>query len=205
VAAVALAVEEVVEPDLVERGRRGVRRQVAAEAVVAAVGPGDHGHGVPADEGPDAALHVLVAGEPRLLFGRDRVDVVGRHHGRHADLELPGPGQEAGQQETGAGPPPLVDHGVERVDPLPRLGGVNVGEMVRIPVDDHALKPTARLEEGARPLRRTPIRSAVVRTFALAVVVALSASACGGGHGQAASGPATTTSSTSTTLPDATT
>src|SRR5439155_15920495 len=66
VAAVGLAVEEVVEAALVEGGGRGVRRQVPAEAVVAAVGPGDHGHGVPADEGPDAALDVLVAGEPRL-------------------------------------------------------------------------------------------------------------------------------------------
>src|SRR5207249_4395429 len=74
-AAVGLAVEEVVEADLVERRRRGVGRQVPAEAVVAPVGPGDHGHGVPPDEGPDAALDVLVAREPGLLFGRDGVDV----------------------------------------------------------------------------------------------------------------------------------
>ena len=84
-AAVGLAAEEVVEPDLVERGRRRVRRQVTAETVEAVVRAVDHRHRVPADERADAALEVFVAGEPRFLLGRDRVDVVGLHHRRHAD------------------------------------------------------------------------------------------------------------------------
>ena len=48
-AAVALAAEEVVEADVVERGRRRERREVAAEAVEAVVRPVDHRHRVPAD------------------------------------------------------------------------------------------------------------------------------------------------------------
>ena len=66
--AVVLAAEEVVEADLVERGRAGERRQVAADAVGVLVGLDDHHRRVPADEGADAALDVLVAGEPRLLL-----------------------------------------------------------------------------------------------------------------------------------------
>jgi hypothetical protein len=54
--AVVLAAEEVVEADLIERGR------------------------VPPDVGPDPPLDVLVAGEPRLAFRRDRVDEVGASH-----------------------------------------------------------------------------------------------------------------------------
>ena len=65
--AVGLAPEEVVEADLVEGGGGGEGRQVAADAVGLLVGPDHHDRGVPADEGPDAALDVLVAGEPGLL------------------------------------------------------------------------------------------------------------------------------------------
>ena len=55
-AAVALAAEEVVEADVVERGRRRERGEVTAEAVEAVVGAVDHRHGVPADVRADAAL-----------------------------------------------------------------------------------------------------------------------------------------------------
>ena len=60
-AAVGLAVEEVVEADLVERRGRGVGGEVAAEAVEAVVGPSHHHRRVPPDEVADAALDVLVA------------------------------------------------------------------------------------------------------------------------------------------------
>ena len=90
-ASVALAPEEVVEADLVERGRAGVGGEVAADALGAGVGPDHHGRGVPADVGPDPALLVLVAGEPRLGVGRDGVDVRGGDGGREVDLLGPGP------------------------------------------------------------------------------------------------------------------
>ena len=81
-AGVVLAAEEVVEADLVEAGRRLVGRDVAADLEALAVGVGDHDRGVPADERADPALDLLVAGEPRLALGRDRVDVVGAAQGR---------------------------------------------------------------------------------------------------------------------------
>ena len=100
-AAVALAAEEVVEADLVERGGRREGGEVAAEAVEAVVRPVDHRHRVPADEGADAALEDLVAREPRLLLGRDRVDVVGGDHRGHADALLARALHEPGEEVAG--------------------------------------------------------------------------------------------------------
>ena len=64
--AVVLAAEEVVEADLVQRRRRRVRRQVAADAVGGLVRLDDHHRRVPPHEGADPSLDELVAGEPRL-------------------------------------------------------------------------------------------------------------------------------------------
>ena len=101
--AVVLAAEEVVEADLVEAGRAGERREVAADAVGVLVGLDDHHRRVPADEGADAPLDVLVAGEPRLLLAGDRVDVGRGDGGREADLALLGPLEQLGQEVAGAG------------------------------------------------------------------------------------------------------
>ncbi len=136
--AVVLAAEEVVEPDVVERGRRGERRQVPADAVGLLVGLDDHDRRVPADVGADAALELLVAREPRLLLGRDRVDVRRRDRGGVADLELAGPLEQLGHEVAGAGLAVGVDDGVERLEPLLGLGRVGVGQLVHEPVDDHA-------------------------------------------------------------------
>ena len=76
-AGVVRATEEVVEADLVEGCARGVRRDVSAHANAGSLRAVDHDRRVPADVGPDASLHPLVAGEPRLLLRWDGVDVVG--------------------------------------------------------------------------------------------------------------------------------
>src|SRR6185436_10373138 len=55
-ARMVLAAEEVVEPDLVQAGRAGVRGEVATDAAVGAVGPQDHRDRVPADQPADAPL-----------------------------------------------------------------------------------------------------------------------------------------------------
>ena len=136
--AAVLAAEEVVEPDVVERGGGGERREVAADAVGVLVGLDDHDRGVPADVGPDAALELLVAGEPGLLLRRDGVDVGRRHGGRGADLQLAGALQQLGHEEAGPGLAVGLDHRVEGLEPLVGLGRVGVGELVHEPVDDHA-------------------------------------------------------------------
>ena len=136
-AAVGLAPEEVVEADLVQRGRAGVGGEMAADALAAVVGPAHHGRRVPADVGADAALDVFVAGEPRLLVARDGVHVGGRHGGREVDLHGPGPLEQLHEEEAGPGASLGVDDGVEGVDPLRRLLGVDVGKLVRHSVEEH--------------------------------------------------------------------
>ena len=135
--AVVLAPEEVVEADVVERGRRGEGGEVAADAVGVLVRLHDHDGRVPADVGADAALDVLVAGEPGLLLGRDRVDVRRAHRGRVADLELAGALEQLRHEEPGAGLALGLDELGERVEPLLGLGRIDVGELVHEAVDDH--------------------------------------------------------------------
>ena len=118
---------------------------MAADAGVAHVRPGDHDRRVPADVGPDAALEVLVAREPRLLVGRDRVDVRARDGGREADLAGSRSLEQLHEEEAGAWPPAGLDDGIEGVQPLGRLLRIGVGYLMRETIEDHphSLAPTA--------------------------------------------------------------
>jgi len=135
---VVLAPEEVVEPDLVQRGRRGERGEVPADALRHVVGARHHDGRVPPDERPDAALHVLVAREPRLELGRDRVDVGGGDGGGEPDALLAGALEQPHQQVAGAVAAMGVDHGVEGVQPLARLTRVDVRQLVAESVEHEA-------------------------------------------------------------------
>ena len=132
-----LALEEVVEADLVEGGGGLVRRDVAADLEALAVRARDHHRGVPPDEGTDAALDLLVAGEPRLPLGRDRVDVVGAAQGRDAHLLLAGALEELEHHVAGSGPAAVVDELVQRLEPLTGLVGVDVGKLGGEALVDH--------------------------------------------------------------------
>ena len=135
--AVVLAAEEVVEADLVQGGRRGVRGQVSADARRPRVGPRHHHGGVPPDVGADAALDVLVAREPRLLLGRDGVDVRRADRRRERHLQLVGPLHQLEHQELTPRLAARVDHGVEGVEPLGRLLRVDIRELSGEAVEDH--------------------------------------------------------------------
>ncbi len=144
--AVGLSPEEVVEPDLVQRGRARVRGEVAADALAAMIGARHHDGGVPPDHRSDPPLHVLVAGEPGLRVAGNRVDVRGRHGGGESHLLRPGALDELHQQE----PCPWavreseIDR-VERVEPLGSLGGIDVWQLVGHAVEQHDIHaPTAR-------------------------------------------------------------
>ena len=119
-AGVVLAAEEVVEADLVQRRRGGVGRDVAADADAGPLRAVDDHRGVPAQVGAEAALGLLVAGEPRLLLGADRVDVVGGRQRRHADLLGAGALEHAQHEVAGPHPAGAVDDRVEAVEPLLR-------------------------------------------------------------------------------------
>ena len=126
VAVVAAAAEEVVEADFVQRGRRGERRDVPAQAVEVLVGPVDHRHRVPANDALDPPLQLAVARISRLLAAVDRVDV-GRVEGvRQLDARLPGLAVEHGQELLDPLRPLGVQHILQRIEPLLRLGRIDV-------------------------------------------------------------------------------
>ena len=76
-ALVGLAVEEVVEPDLVEGRGGGVGREVAADSVDSPVRSSHHDRSIPPHVVAETSLHGLVTRERRLRLRSDRVDVVG--------------------------------------------------------------------------------------------------------------------------------
>ena len=136
-AAVGLAVEEVVEANLVEGGGRRVGGEMAADAVESAVGSGHHHRRVPPDEMADAPFEVLVAGVGRFVAAGDRVDVVGHAHGGQIDPELLGAAQDVQQHTAGAGSAAGRGEAVEGVGPLLHLARVRVGELAKEPVRVH--------------------------------------------------------------------
>ena len=136
--AVALAAEEMVEADFVERRRRRVGREVTAEPVETMVRAVDHRDRVPTDERADTTLDVFVAGKPRLLLGRDGVDVVGRHHRGDERALLSRAFHEPREQVVGARLALHVDHRVERLQPLLRLLGIDIRKLMDRTVAEHA-------------------------------------------------------------------
>jgi hypothetical protein len=124
--AVVAPLEEMVEADFVERGRRGVGRNVAADPFIRLVRAHDHGGRVPADEALDAALHVGAARHQHLFVGRNRVDVrgIGGERKLHAGLARMD-GQLAQQPDHLARAAALQDI-IERVAPFPGLDGLEL-------------------------------------------------------------------------------
>ena len=101
--AIVLAKEEVVEADLVQARRAGIRREVTADPRVAVVRAQDHRDRVPADDASDAQLHRLVAREGGLLFRADRIDVARLGQRRQAQVELARALERAVEDELRAG------------------------------------------------------------------------------------------------------
>ena len=77
---VPAATDEMVHRHFHERCRGGEGGDVAADALVFAIGPHHHRHRIPTDDALDPPLELAVARERRLLVCRNRVDV-GRGRG----------------------------------------------------------------------------------------------------------------------------
>ena len=93
------------------------------------LGARDHHGRVPAGRVQDLALDLLVAGEERLVLGRDGVDVVRAAHLGHGHALLAGALDQAEHQVAGPLPAALVDGGVERVEPFLGLFGIEVRDL----------------------------------------------------------------------------
>jgi hypothetical protein len=123
VVAVALALEEVVEADLVERRRRREGRDVAADAVFELVGLHHHCERVPAHQALDAALDLAAPGKRRLLRRGDGVDVRGIGRKGLPDTVAPGVIAELAEQPADTRRTAGLEHVIERLEPLARFEG----------------------------------------------------------------------------------
>src|SRR5262249_52298702 len=106
------------------------------------VRPGHHDRGVPPDVGPDPALGVLIAWEPGLALGRNRVDVVRAAQAGDADLLLARPFEQPEHDVPGPGAAAGPHHVVERFQPLPGLVWVDVGKLGGQAVADNRVAQT---------------------------------------------------------------
>ncbi len=127
--AVVLAAEEVVEAHVVQRRRGGEGGDVAADPDAGTLSARDHDGRVPPGRVQDLALDLLVAGEERLVLGRDGVDVVRAAHLGHGDALLAGAFDQTKHEVAGTFPASLIDGCVERVEPFLGLFGIEVRDL----------------------------------------------------------------------------
>ena len=137
------AAEEVVVAHFVQGRGGGVARDVAADSDAGALRAMHHDCRVPAVDPSDFALGRLVAGEPRLVLGGDRVDVVGTAKTRDADISLGGAAQERQHQVAGSIVALGVDEVVERLDPLSGFVGIDIDVLGRQSAGDQGVTVTS--------------------------------------------------------------
>ncbi len=126
------APEEVVEPDLVEGGRRRVGGDVAADADAGALRAVHRDGRVPADPAAIAALELLIARELGLVLRSDGVDVVGDRHLRHVQLQLVRLVQQAQHDLAATAGALRVDQLLQRLRPLTGLFRIAVLRALRV-------------------------------------------------------------------------
>ena len=124
------AFPEVVEADVVERGRGGERRDVAAELAALAIRLHHHRERIPAHERADAVLEPGLAGHRRLLTHVDRVQVCGGCLVREVCTRAARFVDQALDQVVAAFDPVRTQHRVECIQPL--LGFVRIEIASRI-------------------------------------------------------------------------
>ena len=123
-------VPEVHLADVVERRRRLEAGDVPPELGGLLVGPQHHGQRVPPDQRPDPMLDGPVAGMAVLPLRRDRVQIRRVRRIRHRRPPPAPLTDQLAQQEMGPLGPFELQHGVEGLDPLPRLDGIRVHQHV---------------------------------------------------------------------------
>jgi hypothetical protein len=104
---------------------------VAADTHAGTLGAVHHDRCVPAHEATELALEVHVAGVPRLLLGRDGVDVVGRGQRRQPQVLVTSAFEEPQHDVAGPVATVPVDHSVKGFEPFGCLVRVDVGQVGR--------------------------------------------------------------------------
>ena len=126
VVAIALAAEEVIETDFVQRGGGGERGDVAADALLDLVGLDHHRQRVPAHEALDAALDLAAAGKRRLLAGGNGVDVRGVRREGLSNAVAAGVIAELAKEAADSRGTAGLKHVIERLEPLTRFEGFDL-------------------------------------------------------------------------------
>ena len=108
------------------------------------------------------ALELRIAGERRLLVDPDRVHVRGAEPGRDLDAVLLGMVDCPVEQETHSLAAVGFDDGVDRVEPLLRLDGIVVGDIVEH-LDDRTSRQTAAYAVSYRDSVTAPFDADVTR------------------------------------------
>lgn len=124
-----LATEEVVEADLIQARRAGIRGEMATDPRVRLVGAQDHRRRVPAHDVPDAGLHRLVTREARLVARLDRVDVRRRRKRGELDAEITGSRHQAHHEQPCALGAVSGDRTLELRDQARGVGGIRIGNL----------------------------------------------------------------------------
>ena len=119
----------MIEADLVERGRRRERRNVAADAGLVLVCAQHHRDRVPPNQALDAPFDFLAAGKRHFLVGRQRVDVRRVGAERQPDAATAGVLAELLQQLARARGPVALQHVIERIEPLSGFNRLEIGDV----------------------------------------------------------------------------
>ena len=116
--------KEMIESHFIQRGRRGVRRNVPADVVLHAVRAHHHGQRVPANQALDAPLEFLISREKRLEPQRYRVRVRRVRRKRQIDPGNRGVRAQPLQNFRSHFRSARIEHRVQRLQPLLNLRGI---------------------------------------------------------------------------------
>ena len=122
--------EKMIEADFVQRGGRGERRDVPADAGLVPVRAQHHRDRVPANQALDAALDLLAAGKRHFLLGRQGIHVRGIRAERQPDAAAAGMIAQLLQQLSRARGAVGLQDVVERIQPLAGFDRLEIVEVV---------------------------------------------------------------------------
>ncbi len=127
---IGLAVEEIIEADVVQRRRRGETGDMSAQFRRFAVGIEHEDHRVPARQRADAVFQFLVAAGALFLVQRDGVDIGRGGADRHVVAGQPRLVDHLVDQEMGALRAFVLQYRLERIQPLLGFLRINVRDIV---------------------------------------------------------------------------
>ncbi|MNR15860.1 hypothetical protein D3C85_1324190 [compost metagenome] len=123
---VVVGAPEVVEADVVEGGGGLEGGNVAPQFQVFLAGAQHQGHRVPAVDGADAVLHLVIAGGLLLFAHRDSIQVCSRRLERQVCATATGTFDHFLQQEVGTLGAVTIQYRLQRIGPFVRFNRIDI-------------------------------------------------------------------------------